>query len=329
MTIGINEDESYYEFHFDSQDAIQGSNVGVTFVNGVPVQSRTTDWPLFTLGQPLSNITSVKILEVQIPYSFYTITPENASFTFEESDGGGPNTITIPTGNYTVTTICSALVTILNDRSVINGNNHTYTVTYSSANQTLLFTSNSAGVTSFTFTFGTSTDSGITNPRVVLGFNGGLISSSTAIHPVLSAPNVGAITGPNYLFINSDTLGRLVNCVLPNGLGQLQNGGVGPQLTKIPITVNPNGIIYWQEASGSPFFDLKQLSNITQIDFYLTLGNSRAQKPLRLNGLGFSIKLGFTTQSPHTSRTSGFVTMTGSGELAKALPSIPKKRVYE
>lgn len=40
------------------------------------------------------------------------------------------------------------------------------------------------------------------------------------------------------------------------------------------------------------FFNLEGLSNISELDFYCTLGNITSEKPMRFNGLGFSIKLG-------------------------------------
>jgi hypothetical protein len=37
---------------------------------------------------------------------------------------------------------------------------------------------------------------------------------------------------------------------------------------------------------------LENLATLTQLDFFLTLGNITAQTPLQLNGQPFSIKLG-------------------------------------
>lgn len=230
---GISDSLKYTEFEFDSLQTIQSFNT----------HHYTTDWPLFLLGKPLTNIAALKIVEAQIPFSYYVFyaatadsNSSNNTFTLTESDGGGATTVTIPAGNYTSTTILTALASALNAASA---NSHTYTVTYSSTTQLLTITSNAGGANTFTLTFGTSVnDPGWNNPRLWLGFSGGANISTTG--QVLVAPSVIQLTGPNYIYINSVTLGAMIKLYLPanyNTGGQLSADG--PQAAKIAITSQP------------------------------------------------------------------------------------------
>ena len=65
--IKMDEKYRYIEFEFDSLDAQTSINATVA----------STDWPLFRLPRPLSNIAAMKILEVQIPFSYYVIDTKN------------------------------------------------------------------------------------------------------------------------------------------------------------------------------------------------------------------------------------------------------------
>lgn len=48
------------------------------------------------------------------------------------------------------------------------------------------------------------------------------------------------------------------------------------------------------------------MANLANIDFYLTLGNSSAQTPLKLNGQSFSLKVGFlVNKAVHTDILGG------------------------
>jgi hypothetical protein len=63
-------------------------------------------------------------------------------------------------------------------------------------------------------------------------------------------------------------------------------------MAKIPVDVQPGGIIYWKDPDPQKWFDLENLPNLMQIDFFLTLGNTTSEIPLSLNGQAFSLKMG-------------------------------------
>lgn len=279
---GLNDSLQYTEFEFDSDQAQQSLNP----------QIFTSDWPLFLLGKPLSNIAALKILEAQIPFSYYVFNHYNNTFLLTESDGGGPRTVTIPVGNYTSATIIPVLVSALNAASA---NGHTYAVTYNAATQKLEIFSNAGGTNTFTLTFGTDKfDPGWTNPRIWLGFGGGANTSDTT--QALPAPYVIQLTGPNYVYINSVVLGAMVKLFLP---ANYQQGALlaadGPQCAKVPITSQPTGVTFWQDPDPQKYFDMENWTSMAQVDFFLTLGDN--PQVVELNGNSFAIKLGILTNS--------------------------------
>ncbi len=283
MVVNLDNDLEYFEMLFDSLDT------ALTPVSGM----RTTDWPLFYLPRPLTGVAGMKILEVQIPFSWYVINSSNNMFLFNVPSFASNVTVTIPVGNYTTTTFAAMFGPLL---TAAAGGAVTFTCTFSGPSNgpnTGAFTITSNAPTPFSMTFGSAGDPGNTNPRLYLGFPAGTstatIVSSTA---VLVAPFANLISGPNYLYINSRKIGQLFNSYLPLGAANLGNGTSGPQITKIPVNVTPGGIIYWNDPDPNNYFDLENLANLADIDFYLTIGNTSNQVPLQLNGLSFSLKVG-------------------------------------
>lgn len=280
---GLSDTYKYYEFELDALD----------WSSAFAAEYAPTDWPLFTIGgkRPLQNIAAIKLLEIQIPFSFYIYNQDNNTFVFEEAAPfNGPVTVTIPEGNYNVSEMETVLAAAIN---AVRLSALVYTVTADTNTQKLVIKNNSGGVSlPFTMTFGSSTDTGNSNPRLYLGFTRG---ATTSIHDVgvtdyIIAPNAYSITGPNYVYVNSDKLGNLCNLFLPRGAFNLGYGNAGPQLAKIPLTVQPGGVVFWSDPDPGKWFDLESLPSLTDVDFYLTMGNT--SNKLRMNGQNFSIKLG-------------------------------------
>ncbi len=282
---GLNDSLKYFEFQLDSLDASSSNSQGVA----------STDWPLFLLGgkAPLSNIAAFKIIEAQIPFTYYVFNSVNtdntstnlARWTLTEfgAGAGGPYFPKIPVGNYTGgDTLATALQTAIN--AVSSG----YVVTYNATLQKLVFICNKVNVTSFDFTFGTVTNSGNKNPRLYIGFPGGTTSSVTT---TMVSPNVILLSGANYVYVNSNSLGNLTNMYLPQGAVNLGGGNSGPQMAKIPINCNSGEVSYWQDPDPQKWFDVENLNVLNQVDFYLSLGNTSGEIPLKLNGVSFSLKL--------------------------------------
>jgi hypothetical protein len=315
MSFGISQDLKMYEFELDSYDASQPFQSGAL----------STDWPLFKVGgkRPLENIAAMKIIEVEIPFTWYVINSSNNTFILNET--GFPNipitlTWTAPgvvpmipeEGNYTIAQMSGTYVAgvsgLLNNSlsyfSNSVGLNYTYSSSYSTVTQKITVWNNSTLTSKpFSLQFGADVnDTGNTNPRFVLGYQGGLNTSAGyngTVGDFLTAPFAVQLTGPNYLYLNSQKLGNLTDLYLPQGAKNLYGGNSGPQIAKIPINVQPGGVIFWSDPDPFKYFDLENLGSLTEVDFYLTLGNLSGQTPLKLNGVNFSIKLALL-ENTHT-----------------------------
>jgi hypothetical protein len=281
-SFGLSSSLRYFEYEFDSLDATTSNSQSAA----------STDWPTFSMERPLNDLAGIKVLEVQIPFSFYVFSRENNTFLI--SILAGLYSVAIPVGNYTYTSLQQALQDALNSAT-----GSSFTVTYSITTGKYTIVNNAAA--DFTLKFGAPTgDDGSSNPRYFLGFNGGNSTSSGAS---LTSQNVALVTGPNYLYLNSEALGTLVQLYLPSS-AELSQGGLGPEMAKIPINCNPGGVIFWQDPDPTKWFDVESLFTLQNVDFYFTLGNYSLQKPLRFNGLGFSIKLGIVVNSEQRTDTT-------------------------
>lgn len=298
---GLSDTFEYIEFELDSFDCNQAKNQNYY----------TTDWPNFFLGKPLNDVAAVKVLEVQIPFTFYLFNTTNNTFVLDEFYSAADHlvTITIPPGNYTSATFPIMLAALLTAAST---NATTYTVVYLSAQMILQITSSNTGAGNyFTFQFGADLyDNGRTNPRLWMGFSGGINTSSVGTSQVLLGPSVALLSGPTYLYLNSTTMGSLIHLYLPgNGVVNTATSSAdGPQIARIPLNANPGQTIGYCDPNPFMFFDVGNTNFNGSLDFYLTLGTSDFEIPLDLNGAGFSLKLGILTNSQsHQSALGGGV----------------------
>lgn len=288
---GLNDNFEYYELELDSLDN-SGAKSG---------SAAATDWPLFYVAAkgPLDGVVAMKVIEVQIPNSWYVFNSVNRSFLLTET-GHAAVTISLPIGNYTADEVATNLAAVLSSTSPSLA---TYDVEYNVPLNKFIIQNNSVVNAPFTFTFGAGygipgvdPNSGNTNPRLWIGFPPGDTTSqvfaSGSGGNIMTAPNCQLVSGPNYLYLNSTEIGPAFDVFLPQGAKNLGGGLAGPQIAKISITDNSGGIIYWSDPDPQKWFKFDNLRSINSLDMYLTLGNTTSQIPLQLNGLSFSLKIG-------------------------------------
>ena len=326
--LGLDPTLQYLELEIDSLDYTQGYEFGVS----------PLDWPEFQIGgkQPLVNIGAMKIIEAQIPFTWYTVTLANNTFTVWELglgsgvDGGFvyyPTTLSIPPGNYDTTSFGTAMSLALTGSffsTYVPGTSFTppgglaktlpfklisYTFVYNPSTGKYQINvvggnaSSRQGYFNFYFTFPASTIQTQSLAYIIGGPVDGTPTANSFLSPGASSvvvvppyytfgfmPNIANLTGPNYLYLNSRKLGAVCNIYLPKGQAFQHAGNAGPQLAKIPVNVNPGGVIYWSDPDISKYFDLSALNSLTQVDFYFTLGNDQST-PVLFNGQSFSLKL--------------------------------------
>ncbi len=115
------------------------------------------------------------------------------------------------------------------------------------------------------------------------------------------------IGGPAYLYLNSKALGSNTDVYLPEGAFNLSGGKAGPQMAKVAVQANADGWVHWTDPDTQKYFPFNTNNTINSMDFYLTLGNTTSQMPLKLNGNGFSIKIAILTKK---------ISNQGNGETA-------------
>lgn len=280
---GLNDDYRYFEISLDSLDATSSTQAGIA----------STDWPWFEVAGkgPLQDVAAIKILEVQVPFSWYVFNSVNHTFLLRIASLPD-QVVSIPVGNYTA----ASLAPVLTDAINAAAGGVFYAVTYSVVRKKFLFTKTGGPGTEFTFVFGAPAgipgvqpNSGNRNPRLWLGFPPG---NTTSVGGIMEAPNSDLVSGPNYLYVNSNRIGSDVDMYLPQGAFNLGGGKAGPQLCKVAVDVNPGGIVTWKDPDPQKWFTFDQLQTLNSFDFYLSLGNTTSELPLKLNGLGFSLKIG-------------------------------------
>lgn len=309
---GLSTALDYHEFEFDSADCTRSYDNAYTIKN----------WPNFYLGKPLDQVAAVKVLEAEIPFSYYVINAPNNTFQLTETrnlaipNGVNLRTVTITPGTYTSSSLLAETILQLNTTSAAfatNGANTStgeaflYTAsTFSDSTLKFTFRSNyvqAAGVTGrkSVFTFSPKspllTVYGFTPTETVFTSTEPTGSGSSTASTVLQAPLVAEITGPNYVYLNSRTLGSLIKLHLPGSgvINPQQSGADGPQIAKIPINCDFGTISFWKDPDPDKWFDLGNSTFTGNLDFYLTLGTNDYKVPLNLNGLPFSLKLGVLT----------------------------------
>lgn len=258
----------YYEYIFDSADAASAFRTGYTSKN----------WPLFHFENPLQDVVAVKIVEVNIPMTFYTVNSTNNTFVVNDLTVPNSWTVTVPPGNYDSGTLTTALHTALHADTTL-----AWTVTFDVS--TLKFTFTPAPAHNITFEFGTAPNTGETNMRLIMGFNAGTSASGT----VLTSPNVPQITGPDYFYVNSDSFGTYLNLYLPQ-TGSRAHGGEGSEMAHVPNTATYSELLAWKDPTPQYFFTTSGCNALQTIDMYITGGVF--ENPLDFNGLSFSVKLG-------------------------------------
>jgi hypothetical protein len=282
----------YYEIFLDGEQARAGLN-GYSSLN----------WPQFRLGFPLENVAQISVLEVIVPTSYYVFNSGNNTFSL--TIAGNTYTVTITPGNYDSTTITTALQTALtNAYGAV-----TWTVVYTSATNKL--TVSNSGPTAFVLTFGTSTDTGATNPRLWLGYNAGANSFAGTVAGGV-APNVINLSGWNFVYVNSQKIGTLIDAYTADGV--IFNGNMQPVMARATITANSNGVSFYVDPSPEKMWNLENLYNLQEIDIYITTPENQI---IDFNGMTFAVKIGIIVRNE--AKASEMSSQTQSNRVIKRI----------
>ena len=273
------------------------------------------DNPVVNIGRTLTNIVGAKILEVNIPFSYYAITDnvitvtgqtQNSFYVIFSGAAISYFYVVIPPGNYTATALATEIQTQFVAASVnfpFTGGAPTCTYSATTGKFTFTMIQTTPGFVTFgqmvfselydgnpvdLFQFGDTIP--LQPLAILLGFTSNVpvavVTGGVTIF-TWAAPSVANVTGPNHLYVNSKILGNICKAYIPES--SLVTGETNPQMAMLPVNVNPGGIIWWQDPAPHEVFDTKNLFSLQKLDLYITSGTNPT--PLKFNGLGFQVKL--------------------------------------
>jgi hypothetical protein len=172
-------------YYINSTSRLSGSNSNFSY--SIPIPSG-------------SSFDRVTLLQCNIPTSFYIVPASSNTFQLSETSSGVNSlvTITVPPGNYNVTSFQNVLTALLNTASP---NQFVYSINFPNS-----FNSGNTGLFTYSFTSGLGTDSFsfilTTGIYEQLGFNANTTVSS--VSKTLTSCNVVKFIPEDSLYIHSD-----------------------------------------------------------------------------------------------------------------------------
>lgn len=151
-----------------------------------------------TLPKTYHNVTEMRIRAAQIPLTFFTFSSARGNTSLKVTLGATSNTITIADGNYTASSLCSAIQTALNTAF-----SKTFSVTVDpmTLRTSIICTSDPASTISVdttAYTVGT-TDFGV---AYYLGFNAGVVTSASGAGLAVTSPRAINVNPDNYVLLS-------------------------------------------------------------------------------------------------------------------------------
>ena len=271
---GIDPNLTYVELAVDSFDATAAG--GQFWKNTSSAANELIfSWPKFYWTEKSPNIAAIKIVSAEIPNVWDAISLGNNTLIY--TTGGVPNTITVPVGTYTGAALATQLQTLI---SAITAG---MTVTWNATTLQFTFTQTISAV-AWSLSFPTKN-----TLYYIVGFIAGSTNSAVGVGSTVVSTVVANITGPYYVYLNSRTLGPLINFNLADG--NVAASG-GPQIARIPVDVNKNSVIFYKDPNPNFFFDYFTQNALEVFDLYLSLGSDQEQTPLDMKGVPWSVKFG-------------------------------------
>lgn len=271
---GIDPNLTYVELAVDSFDATAAG--GQFWKNTSSAANELIfSWPKFYWTEKSPNIAAIKIVSAEIPNVWDAISLGNNTLIY--TTGGVPNTITVPVGTYTGAALATQLQTLI---SAITAG---MTVTWNATTLSFTFTQTISAV-AWSLSFPTKN-----TLYYILGFIAGSTNSAVGVGSTVVSTVIANITGPYYVYLNSRTLGPLINFNLADGNASASGG---PQIARIPVDVNKNSVIFYKDPNPNFFFDYFTQNAMEVFDLYLSLGSDQEQTPLDMKGVPWSVKFG-------------------------------------
>ena len=247
-----------------------------------------------TLPERVTEVKSISARTIEIPMTYYNIssTLGNNAMTITSTSTNIPNTIVVPDGQYTIST----LTTMINQ--LINAISGSPDITYSTnANNFSVFTETCLGDYTLNFNVTAADQCSFTNNnnlQFTLGWLLGFRSSSYSLVHSTSITSEGMVdlAGPRYLYLVVD---EFLNTGPRSFVTLLKTSSINQNvLARIPIntTENPYGsILTASTAYGNMLSDHRTYSgkvNLERMNIQLV---NECGIPMNLNGMDFTFCL--------------------------------------
>ena len=239
-------------------------------VDSADFQAGSKNMPTYVFQYPAHDIIGYRVLEASVPFTWYVVNSGNNQFNFMRSGGSSYILITIPPGNYDNTTIVTTVIGLLN-----------------TADATTDFSGTCDKTTNYKFVFTNTTNDFVldfsmsANCASLLGFASG--STYTSTSKSLTSVYTCNFTGAGNLFLKSNLGAGSFSSLITSTLGSANT----EVIATVPVTVNPNSVINWQNPA-TQFFTVPEIS-INQIRLWFTQGANTT--PLDFNGADYWVKL--------------------------------------
>jgi len=248
----------------------------------------STDSVIFNFQRMFGDTIGFRIVDAQIPFSYYTISQALGNSTLAityGTNGGTAVTVQVPDGNYTADEFCTAMNAAIAGQTNFSTEGGTVTFSYGTTGNQLgrillnVVTVNTANK-QINILWASSP-----NLAAICGFNATNINMTSINTNVtyIGATNCN-FGGEDYLYVRSN-----LGVLLSEGVTATQSSvPVSDIIAKIPVSVNRNEIIQWTNPARE-FFSIAA-TRLNRMTFWITTKNSI--DPLQLNGQPFALKIG-------------------------------------
>jgi hypothetical protein len=242
------------------------------------------NWPKFTFENRTLNPAAIKVVSAEIPFVFDTLC-EGCNVLLVNN-----LPVQISAGNYSLDGLITELQTKLsgipNYPPSIPATTTSMTVTYNDQTMKFTLTNNEP----FTIDFRDIGEVGTLKNTLykMMGFNKELYSSDGNSLTSVNVPNP---SGPWYIRMNSDTIGRQLKCLLQDNNLNLNDS----VLCRIPINTQRKGLICYNDSNINNFYDFVQGLSFQNMDIYFTIEDGYGERIIDFKGLSFSVRIGLLT----------------------------------
>ena len=241
--------------HVDSDQAANLLQTGTTFMNLRFPKSNAN----LRLAEPILDILSVSVQNIQIPFSYYTVTPLNNRLIIKKV-GSAEFSDTITPGSYSGTRLAQALKAILDAATGLGVVYNDVTVGWDPSTFKFTFSQGSAPNIEIEQT-------GVDAGDSILPFMG--FTTAQGPDEDLLSDTIASLNGPTALLVKSNALssGAYRGSTLENEGTDVIN--TTNTFIKVPVRVNPSYLIASEPFDQTINYELATRKRIAQLDFRL------------------------------------------------------------